>query len=97
MSALRLPPDRRISEAKMARDPEGNDPTKVFSPDESFYCVAQLSNAPDDTTMRALWTAIDVEEANLNTKIDEVSTTGGSSQLQFDPTNDAPGRQASKR
>ena len=63
----------------MARDPEGNDPTKVFSPDESFYCVAQLSNAPDDTTVRALWTAIDVEEANLNTKIEEVSTTGGSS------------------
>src|SRR5215210_2031865 len=79
-----------ISEAKMARDPEGNDPTKVFSPDETFYCVAELSNAPDDTTVRALWTAVDVEGANPNTKIDEVSTTGGSGQLQFDLTNDGP-------
>ena len=81
-----------ISEAKMARDPEGKNPTRVFSPDDTFYCVAELSNAPDDTTVRALWTAVDVEGANPNTKIDEVSTTGGSSQLQFDPTNDATGR-----
>jgi hypothetical protein len=79
-----------ISDAKMARDPEGNDPTKVFSPDETFYCVAELSNAPDDTSVRAVWTAIDVEGANPNTKIDEVSTTGGSGQLQFDLTNQGP-------
>ncbi len=79
-----------ISDAKMARDPEGNDPTRVFSPDETFYCVAELSNAPDDTSVRAVWTAIDVEGANPNTKIDEVSTTGGSGQLQFDLTNQGP-------
>jgi hypothetical protein len=79
-----------ISDAKMARDPEGNDPTKVFSPDETFYCVAELSNAPDDTSVRAVWTAIDVEGANPNTKIDEVSTTGSSGQLQFDLTNQGP-------
>lgn len=79
-----------ISDAKMARDPEGNDPTKVFSPDETFYCVAELSNAPDDTSVRAVWTAIDVEGTNPNTKIDEVSTTGGSGQLQFDLTNQGP-------
>jgi hypothetical protein len=79
-----------ISDAKMARDPEGNDPTKVFSPDETFYCVAELSNAPDDTSVRAVWTAIDVEGASPNTKIDEVSTTGGSGQLQFDLTNQGP-------
>jgi hypothetical protein len=79
-----------ISEAKMARDPEGKNPTRVFSPDETFYCAAELSNAPDDTTVRALWTAVDVEGANPNTKIDEVSTTGGSGQLQFDLTNDGP-------
>jgi hypothetical protein len=79
-----------ISEAKLARDPEGKEPTRVFSPDETFYCVAELSNAPDDTNVRALWTAVDVEGANPNTKIDEVSTTGGSGQLQFDLTNDGP-------
>ncbi len=75
-----------ISDAKMARDQEGKNPTKVFSPDETFYCVASLSNAPDDTTVKAVWTAVDVEGTKPDTKIDEVSTTGGSGQLEFDLT-----------
>jgi hypothetical protein len=79
-----------ISEAKMARDEEGNHPTKVFSPDDTFYCIAELSNAPDDTTLKALWIAVDVEGEKPNLKIDEVSTTGGSGQLTFDLTNDGP-------
>jgi hypothetical protein len=77
-----------ISDAKMARDEQGNDPTKVFSPDETFYCVVDLSNAPDDTVVKAVWTAVDVEGANPNTKIDETSITSGSGQLQFDLTNE---------
>ena len=79
-----------ISDAKLASDEEGNNPTKVFSPDETFYCDVELSNAPDDTTVRAVWTAVDVEGANPNTKIDEASTTSGSGQIQFNLTNDGP-------
>ena len=79
-----------ISEAKMARDEEGNNPTKVFSPDDTFYCVVELSNAPDDTAVKAVWSAVDVEGANPNTKIDETSITSGSGQLQFNLTNDGP-------
>jgi hypothetical protein len=79
-----------ISDAKMARDhdQEGKHPTKVFSPDEDFYCVAELSNAPDDTKVKAVWTAVDVEGAEPDTKIDETSATGGGGQLQFSLTND---------
>jgi hypothetical protein len=77
-----------ISDAKMARDPEGNDPTKVFSPDETFYCIADLSNAPDDTKVKAVWTAVNVEGVKPDTKIKETSATGGSGQLQFSLTND---------
>ncbi len=79
-----------ISDAEMARDQEGKNPTEVFSPTETFYCVATLSNAPDDTTVKAVWTAVDVEGTNPDTKIDEVSTTGGSGQLEFNLTNDGP-------
>jgi len=43
-----------ISDAKMARDQDGKQPTKVFSPEDTFYCVADLSNAPDDTKVRAV-------------------------------------------
>ena len=79
-----------ISEAQMARDPEGNDPTTVFSPQDTFYAVGELSNAPDDTTVRAVWTAVDVEGADPDTRIDEVSATGGSGPFQFELTNDGP-------
>jgi hypothetical protein len=65
-----------IGDAKMARDAQGNDPTEVFS--------------PDDTTLKAVWTAVDVEGANPNTKIDEVNSKGGSGQVQFELSNDGP-------
>ena len=79
-----------ISDAKMATDEDGKNPTKVFSPDDTFYCVAQLNNAPKDTTVRAVWTAVKVEGAKPNTKIDEAKAKGGSSQLQFNLTNNDP-------
>ena len=79
----------KISDAKMARDQDGKHPTKVFSPDDTFYCVADLSNAPDDTKVRALWTAVNVEGEKPNTKIDEAKTTSGSGQLQFNLANDS--------
>jgi hypothetical protein len=77
-----------ISEAKMARDKAGKHPTKVFTPNDTFYCIAKLSNASDDTTVRALWTAVDVKGTKPDTKIDEANTTSGSGQLQFNLTND---------
>lgn len=79
-----------ISDAQMVRDPEGNDPTTAFSPEDTFYSIVELSNAPDDTVVRALWTAVDVEGENPNTRIDEANITSGSGQLTFDLTNDGP-------
>ena len=79
-----------ISSAKMARDQDGKQPTKTFSPDESFYCIVELSNAPKDTKVRAVWTAVNAEGADPNTKIDEAEATSGSGQLQFNLSNDGP-------
>jgi hypothetical protein len=79
-----------ISNAKMARDQDGKQPTKTFSPDEPFYCVAELSNAPDDTKVKAVWTAVKAEGADPNTKIDEAKTTSRSGQLQFNLSNEGP-------
>ena len=79
-----------ISDAKMATDEDGKHPTKVFSPEDTFYCLARLNNAPEDTTVRAVWTAVKVEGAKPNTKIDEVKAKGASSQLQFNLTNNDP-------
>ena len=79
-----------ISDAKMATDKDGKHPTKIFSPKDTFYCLAQLNNAPKDTKVRAVWTAVKVEGAKPNTKIDEAEAKGGSSQLRFNLTNDGP-------
>jgi hypothetical protein len=79
-----------ISDAKMATDEDGKHPTKIFSPKDTFYCVARLNNAPKDTTVRAVWTAVKVEGAKPNTKIDEAEAKGASSQLRFNLTNNDP-------
>jgi hypothetical protein len=79
-----------ISDAKMARDQEGKNPTRTFSPDEQFYCIAELSNAPKGTKVRAVWTAVKAEGAKPNTRIDEAKTTSGSGQLQFNLSNQGP-------
>jgi hypothetical protein len=79
-----------ISSAKMARDQDGKQPAETFSPDEPFYCIVELSNAPDDTEVRAVWIAVKAEGADPNTKIDEAKTTSGSGQLQFNLSNDGP-------
>ena len=79
-----------ISSAKMARDKDGKQPTKTFSPDEPFYCIVELSNAPKDTKVKAVWVAAKAEGAKPNTMIDDAKVTSGSGQLQFNLTNKGP-------
>jgi hypothetical protein len=81
-----------ISDAKMTLDEAGKNPTKVFSPnDQTFYCIAELSNAPEDTVVKAVWTAVDVEGVKPNLKIDESRITAEeSTQITFDLSNDGP-------
>jgi len=76
--------------ATMARDAEGNRPTSTFSPQDTFYAVIDLQNAPDDTTVRAEWAAVDVEGEEENTVIDSAEITTGSDQLHFTLENNAP-------
>ena len=79
-----------IKDAKMARDYDGTQPTTVFAPDEIFYCVVELANAPDDTTVKASWTAVQAEGADPNFFIDETELTSGSSVMHFELSNTGP-------
>jgi hypothetical protein len=76
-----------IKDAKMAKDAEGTQPTTTFAQDEPFYAVVVLANAPSDTKVKAVWTAVEIEGESPNTKIDEVETTSGDGQIHFDLTN----------
>jgi hypothetical protein len=77
-----------ISEATMAKDPDGNEPTTTFNQDDIFYAVVELSNASDSTTVKASWVAVEVEGVDPGQVIDEVDLTSGSGQFKFDLSND---------
>ncbi len=77
-----------IKEVKMARDTDGAQPTTTFAPtDTTFYLNVNLANAPDDTKVKAVWTAVQVDGADQNTQIDQSELTSGSGTLNFKLTN----------
>jgi len=77
-----------ISSAKMAADSEGTQETTVFAPDQTFYCIVELANAPDDTKLKAVWTAVEVEGEEQNVLIDEAEITAEEGNVfTFDLTN----------
>jgi hypothetical protein len=72
-----------MRDVKMAADENGDQPTTVFSPNDTFYCVGYLEDAPDDTKVTAVWLAADVENIEPNSKIKQISATGGSGLFRF--------------
>lgn len=76
-----------IQDAWMSSDEAGEQRTEVFSQDEVFYCKVQLANAPDDTTVKASWTALDVEDTEPDQFLDETELTTGDGLLTFQLSN----------
>jgi len=62
-----------------AFDQEGARPTTVFGPNDAFYIVGDLVNAPEKITLKAVWIAADVEGKEPDTFIDEyeINMDGG--------------------
>ena len=79
----------KISDAYLTANDDGSGETTVFSGDQTFYCVVEVSNAPDDTTLKAVWIAVDVDGVDPNMMIDEVElTTNGENVFTFNLQND---------
>lgn len=76
-----------ISDAYMATDNEGANRTTVFAQDEVFYCIVDLANAPDDTTVKVVWYAVSVQDTDPNTLIDQFEATSGDGVLPFNLTS----------
>ncbi len=79
-----------IADAWMSTDQEGTNRTAVFAQDEVFYAQVDLRNAPADTTLKAVWIAVDVEGVDPNLVIDESEFTFGSGQVHFSLSNTDP-------
>lgn len=77
-----------ISNAYMALDEDGAQPTTVYTDDATFFAIAELSNAPDDTVVRAEWFVVSAEGEEPNRFIDEFSLTTGDGVLTFNLSNE---------
>jgi hypothetical protein len=77
-----------IKDAFMSTDDAGSTKTTVFSQDATFWAIVILANAPDDTSLKAAWYAVDVENTPANTLIDEVTTTSSDGTVPFSLVND---------
>ena len=78
-----------IKEAYMASDEAGANRTDVFGQGDTFYCIVQVANAPDDTELKTAWYAVQVQDTAPNTLIDEYSLTTSDATIPFNLTNDS--------
>ena len=74
-----------ISSAKLTTDSAGTAETKTFTPDQTFYLVAELANAPSDTKLKAVWYTVD--DAGTATKLAEKEIVGSDSPVIFNASN----------
>jgi len=78
-----------ISDAFMSLDDAGAQRTTTYAQtDTTFYAQVILENAPDDTVVKAVWTAVSAQDTEPNLLIDETSLTSGSAPLTFSLSND---------
>lgn len=78
----------RIGNAYTTANPDSGSATTVFAPDQVFYAIVELKNAPDDTTVKAIWTAVNVEGVEPNFYIAETTLSSGDGTLTFELSND---------
>lgn len=76
-----------IGEAWMATDADGVNRTTVFGQDAVFFAMVDLKNAPDDTTLKAVWTAVDVADTEPNFLLNETEITSGDALVHFQLEN----------
>jgi outer membrane usher protein FimD/PapC len=80
----------KINEVYLATDDAGNNKVSAFTPNDIFYALVDLKNAPDDTEVKAVWYAVEVPDIDPNYLIDEFTIATGSGVIPFSLTNDGP-------
>jgi hypothetical protein len=77
-----------IEEAWMAADETGEERTTVFDQEAVIYAMVDLRNAPDDTTLKAVWTAVEAEDTDPDFLITETEFTSDDGLIHFLLEND---------
>lgn len=77
-----------IDNEALARDSAGRDKTDIFDVDETVYAVLDLKNAPEDTTIQAIWYVVEVDGIEPNTELgrsDELEASSAEVWFSFFP------------
>jgi outer membrane usher protein FimD/PapC len=76
-----------IDNVYMARISGNNvEQTETFNPNDEFNCVLEISGIQSSDTVKAVWTAVDVEDYVPNTQINETESAGNET-LTFNLSN----------
>ena len=73
-----------FDEPLVAKDPQGEERARAYTPGETFYCVVTLKNAPDDTRAKAIWRAVEVAGQEPDIIIGETEVTSGNGTITFE-------------
>jgi hypothetical protein len=76
-----------ISDAWMATDESGDTRVATYSAEAVFFAMVQLNNAPDDTTLKAVWMVVEAEEIEPNFVINETEFTSSDGLVHFQLEN----------
>lgn len=77
----------KITDAWMSFDSEGTQRTTTFAQDDIFYANVDLKNAPDDTNVKAVWIAVNVEDTDPEFEINSTEYVGSDSAIYFELSN----------
>jgi hypothetical protein len=77
-----------VADAWMSADEAGEARTTSYAQDAVLYAQADLKNAPDDTVIKAVWTAVDVADTEPGLVINETEFATGSGLIPFTLSND---------
>lgn len=66
-----LGPQTSLENLRMSYDENGDEVTSTFSDSDVFYAVVDLSNATQNTVVKAVWTALDAADTDPDYEIQE--------------------------
>jgi len=77
-----------IKEAYTARDVDGSiQAATTFAPEDVFYCLVTVANAPDDTVTKAVWKTVEAEGVEADMVLLETEFEGGG-EITFEASNE---------
>ncbi|MCZ7553449.1 MAG: hypothetical protein M5U05_12825 [Anaerolineales bacterium] len=80
----------KVENLRLASDKAGVNQVTTFAQEDNFYLLGELKNAPNDTKLKATWIAVDAQNADPNTTIEETELETGSGTFTFSLEKNMP-------